>query len=127
MPVPPSDVTSSAVSSMVSGRLYSDRCVLVVRPVQTTVAPASPSAAAMPRPAPRVAPATNAIRPRSAFESGDQGMAGNLDPADVVRAEPGPVLGRGVAAQLDQLDHPGPLAAPRFEQLEHGLVRRAGL
>jgi hypothetical protein len=61
--VPPSCVTSSAISSIVSGRLYSDRAERVVRPVQMTVAPASPSAAAMPRPAPRVAPATTATRP----------------------------------------------------------------
>src|SRR6185503_7569505 len=39
-----------------------------------TVAPASPSAAAMPRPAPRVAPATTATRPRSASRFGDQPM-----------------------------------------------------
>src|SRR4249919_894917 len=56
---------------MVSGRSYSDRCVVVVRPVQMTLAPASPSAAAMPRPAPRVAPATTATRPRRASRSGD--------------------------------------------------------
>src|SRR6476661_7130081 len=37
-----------------------------------TVAPASPRAAAMPRPAPRVAPATTATRPRNASGSGDQ-------------------------------------------------------
>src|SRR5688572_33302837 len=34
-----------------------------------TVAPASPRAAAIPRPAPRVAPATTAIRPRKASGS----------------------------------------------------------
>src|SRR4029078_12540968 len=33
------------------------------RPVQYTVAPCSPSAMAIPRPAPRVAPATSATRP----------------------------------------------------------------
>src|SRR5437764_11219280 len=70
-PVPPSAVTSSAVSSIVSGRLYAERAARVLRPVQTTVAPASPSATAMPRPAPRVAPATTATRPRSAAGSGD--------------------------------------------------------
>src|SRR6266481_3902918 len=51
-------------------RLYSDRTDRVVRPVHTTVAPASPSAAAMPRPAPRVAPATTATHPRNATEFG---------------------------------------------------------
>src|SRR5438094_8800436 len=55
--------TSSAVSSIVSGRLYSERCVRVVRPVRYTMAPAAPSSIAMPRPAPRVAPATNATLP----------------------------------------------------------------
>ncbi len=67
---PPRRVTSSAVSSIVSGRLYSDLADRVVRPVQTTVAPASPSAAAMPRPTPRVAPATTAMRPRNVFGFG---------------------------------------------------------
>src|SRR5439155_13686828 len=57
--------TSSAVSSIVSGRLYSERCVRVVRPVRYTMAPAAPSSTAMPRPAPRVAPATNATLPSS--------------------------------------------------------------
>src|SRR5262247_2058647 len=59
---------------MVSGRLYSDRRCRVVRPVQMTVAPASPSAAAIPRPAPRVAPATTATRPRSASRFGSHVM-----------------------------------------------------
>src|SRR5437867_5395725 len=63
MPWPPACCTSSAVSSIVSGRLYSERCVRVVRPVRYTVAPAAPSSIAMPRPAPRVAPATNATLP----------------------------------------------------------------
>ncbi|MDQ0096250.1 hypothetical protein J2T21_004170 [Paeniglutamicibacter psychrophenolicus] len=65
MPTPPAAVTSSAVRSMVSGRSYSLRAARVLRPVQYTVAPASPSATAMPRPAPRVAPATRAIFPAS--------------------------------------------------------------
>ena len=38
---------------------------VVVRPVQYTVAPAAPSWTAIPRPAPRVAPATSATRPCS--------------------------------------------------------------
>src|SRR5437879_1118819 len=49
--------------------------VRLLRPVQTTVAPASPKAAAMPRPAPRVAPATTATRPRSASRFGDHATA----------------------------------------------------
>ena len=46
MPSPPRAVTISAVSSMVSGRSYSERRSRVVRPVQYTVAPASPRAVA---------------------------------------------------------------------------------
>src|SRR5439155_4646111 len=67
---------------MVSARLYSDRLDRVVRPVHTTVAPASPKAAAMPRPAPRVAPATTATRPRSASGSGDHAIARPYRSAD---------------------------------------------
>src|SRR5215510_10971439 len=52
---------------MVSGRLYGDGLPFTLRPVQYTIAPASPSARAMPRPAPRVAPATTATRPASGF------------------------------------------------------------
>ena len=63
MPVPPSAVTSSAVSSMVSGRLPVAGRPRTLRPVQYTVAPPSPSILAMPRPAPRVAPATTATFP----------------------------------------------------------------
>src|SRR5262249_31773109 len=48
---------------MVSGRRYGDGLPRTLRPVQYTVAPASPSARAMPRPAPRVAPATSAPCP----------------------------------------------------------------
>lgn len=65
IPSPPAASTNSAVSSIVSGRSYSERRFLVVRPVQYTVAPASPSATAVPRPAPRVAPATRATFPVS--------------------------------------------------------------
>src|SRR5437588_10799209 len=43
------------------------RFARVLRPEQYTVAPASPSASAAPRPTPRVAPATSATRP---FRSG---------------------------------------------------------
>src|SRR5688572_828289 len=53
----------SAVSSIVSGRPYGEGLPRTLRPVQYTIAPASPSARAMPRPAPRVAPATTATRP----------------------------------------------------------------
>src|SRR5580658_3756418 len=63
MPRPPAAVTSSAVSSMVSGRPDDAGVARVLRPVQYTVAPASPSIRAMPRPAPRVAPATTVIFP----------------------------------------------------------------
>ena len=61
MPRPPAAVTSAAVSSIVSGRFFVAGCPATLRPEQYTVAPASPSMRAMPRPAPRVAPATTAI------------------------------------------------------------------
>src|SRR5215510_8305744 len=60
MPRPPARSTSAAVSSIVSGRFISERSERVVRPVTYTVDPAAPSCTAIPRPAPRVAPATNA-------------------------------------------------------------------
>jgi hypothetical protein len=50
---------------MVSGRPGVAGFPDTLRPVQYTVAPASPSMQAMPRPAPRVAPATRATFPRS--------------------------------------------------------------
>src|SRR5437870_2517536 len=73
MAAPPASLISSAVSSMVSGRRYGDGLPRPLRPVQYTVAPASPSARAMPRPAPRVAPATSATCPCS-------GVCAVLDP-----------------------------------------------
>ena len=60
MPWPPARVTRPAVSSIVSGRSYSERRARVLRPVTYTVAPAAPSSTAVPRLAPRVAPATSA-------------------------------------------------------------------
>src|SRR5215213_7219074 len=63
MPRPPARSTSSAVSSIVSGRSYSERSSRVDRPVTYTVAPAAPSSTAIPRPAPRVPPATRATFP----------------------------------------------------------------
>lgn len=56
-------VASVAMSSIVPGRFVSERTAGVVRPAQYTVAPASPSSTAMPRPAPRVAPAARATLP----------------------------------------------------------------
>src|SRR3954469_7479145 len=58
----------AAVSLIVSARPYGDGFPTTLRPVQYTVAPASPSARAMPRPAPRVAPATSATLPLRGFE-----------------------------------------------------------
>ena len=60
IPRPPSAVTSSAVSSSVSVRPGVAGRPRTLRPVQYTVAPAAPSMRAIPRPAPRVAPATTA-------------------------------------------------------------------
>src|SRR6185503_18229134 len=65
MPRPPAAVTRAAVSSIVSGRPAVAACPVVLRPEQYTVAPASPSMREMPRPAPRVAPATTATFPVS--------------------------------------------------------------
>src|SRR5437763_4567055 len=65
MASPPAAWIISAVSSMVSGLPYGDGLPRTLLPVQYTVAPASPNARAIPRPAPRVAPATIAIRPFS--------------------------------------------------------------
>ena len=64
-PPPARAVTISAVSSMVSGRPGVAPAARVLRPEQYTIAPAAPSAVAMPRPAPRVAPATTATFPCS--------------------------------------------------------------
>src|SRR5256885_16536680 len=52
---------------MVSGLPYGDGFPRTLLPVQYTVAPVSPRARAIPRPAPRVAPATTATRPASGF------------------------------------------------------------
>src|SRR6266550_3797981 len=60
MAAPPAAVIRSAVSAIVSGRPYGEGLPRTLRPVQYTVAPASPKARAIPRPAPRVAPATTA-------------------------------------------------------------------
>ena len=100
--------TSAAVSSMVSGRSYSERCAVVVRPVQITVAPASPRAAAMPRPAPRVAPATTATRPRSASPIGrpDHGVMVSCSQPSVERAAAELEI-RNVLARLAQLADSG--------------------
>ena len=100
IPVPPAALTSSAVSSIVSGRSYSERRSRVLRPVQYTVAPASPSATAVPRPAPRVAPGDErdlaverSDHAVSCLESGDR-----IPAASGRRAPPrGPALRRRAA------------------------------
>src|SRR4051812_3018007 len=104
MPSPPASVTSSAVCSIVSGRSTSERRSRVLRPVAYTVAPATPNDTAMPRPAPRVAPATSATLPVS-------GPAIPVLPPDRPAADrtgpPGserPLGGRGVA-RADADDH----------------------
>ena len=95
MPVPPSAVTSSAVSSMVSGRLPVAGRPRTLRPVQYTVAPASPSMLAMPRPAPRVAPATTATFPVRGFMSDapSSGTYGNRRPG--LARPPAVTVGQG--------------------------------
>src|SRR5947208_3468950 len=57
-PRPPAASTSSAVSSIVSGRFIGDADSRVVRPAAYTVAPSAPSSTAIARPHPLVAPAT---------------------------------------------------------------------
>src|SRR3954464_11914363 len=81
MAVPPTSLMIAAVSSIVSGRPDGERLPRTLRPVQYTSAPASPRARAIPRPAPRVAPATTATCP----------VSGRADPGDVAT---GPI-GRG--------------------------------
>src|SRR4030095_3746811 len=61
---------------MVSGRRYGDGRPVTLRPVQYTVAPASPSARAIPRPAPRVAPATTATLPVNGLVDAAAGDSG---------------------------------------------------
>ena len=79
------------MSSIVSGRSMSDRRARVLRPLTYTVAPETPSSMAMPRPPPRVAPATTATRPASG-RAGEDGADG-ADGADdgFVRAAEGPM------------------------------------
>src|SRR5688572_7028619 len=88
MPLPPRAVTISAVSWIVSGRFFMPGLPETLRPVQYTVAPASPSAVAMPRPAPRVAPATTATFPAS-----DLSMP-RPTTRDDSRSQPGPDVDR---------------------------------
>src|SRR5947199_8389396 len=82
MAVPPSSLMIAAVWSIVSGRADGERLPRTLRPVQYTVAPASPRARAIPRPAPRVAPATTATCPVSGwadFRDVVTGRAGKRD------------------------------------------------
>src|SRR5439155_22551061 len=74
--MPPAVLIRSAVSSIVSGRAYGDGWPVMLRPVQYTVAPVSPSARAIPRPAPRVAPATTATCPDSEAALGEAMIPG---------------------------------------------------
>jgi hypothetical protein len=73
-PLPPAAVTSSAVSSIVSGRFIGERPDLVERPLPYTVAPSAPSSMAIARPQPRVAPATRATLPASGRSAMDMGQ-----------------------------------------------------
>src|SRR5919109_3208425 len=61
IPRPPRSVTSRSVSSIVPGTLSVVGPRSTLRPDTYTVAPAAPSASAMPRPAPRLAPVTSAM------------------------------------------------------------------
>src|SRR5262252_5357964 len=94
---------------MVSGRLYGDGWPVVLRPVQYTVAPASPSIRAIPRPAPRVAPATTATRPSSDFMASPPSEAVIL-PGDC------PALQEPIALQCAR----DPAQGPRGVRHRHG-------
>src|SRR5436305_5299734 len=99
MAVPPSSLMIAAVSSIVSGCPYGERSPGTLRPVQYTIAPASPRARAIPRPAPRVAPATSAMRPErdcSVDMAEIEHTSGN---APAARSDPG-VHRRLLAIQL---------------------------
>src|SRR5437588_6680542 len=137
MPCPPAAVTSSAVSSIVSGRPRAAGRPRELRPVQYTIAPASPSATAIPRPAPRVAPATSAILPFNTF-FGASDIGGRfrrpgtviekklpLDTLDGPRASldlRARLLSR-LLARLDEREWiPGPLLARRTRQHRKNLM-----
>src|SRR5882672_3164538 len=98
MPWPPALWTRDAVSSIVSGRFISDDWDRVDRPVTYTVAPAAPSCTAIPRPAPRVAPATRATLSSSDPAIGGRGYAG-------ASADGSP--------QIDRSRETGPIPRPR--------------
>src|SRR5205085_5067825 len=94
MASPPAAVIISAVSSIVSGRPYGDRLPRTLLPVQYTIAPASPRARAIPRPAPRVAPATTATCPVSG-----RADSGDVATGDIVRRELGVFFTRAMLVQ----------------------------
>ena len=81
-------------------------CTRLLRPVQYTVAPASPNMRAIPRPAPRVAPAATATRPSSGL--------------DMVPSSSGQLVvdlrGRLLRGQRGQLIR---LSAPQFPNTTH--------
>src|SRR5258708_24838289 len=116
MGAPPAATIIAAVSSIVSGRWYDDGCPRVLRPVQYTKAPASPSARAMPRPAPRVAPATSATRPASGFTDDLVFFMPSLNHFDS-RSATWRLGKRRVAGDARRTDRPG-------QRYVHRVVRR---
>src|SRR5687767_6645834 len=86
-----------------------------------TVAPASPREAAIPFPAPRVAPATTATLLRRAFRSGSHAMASDASgPTRDTRQ----VIGEpsGVAGKDDDVGRVGPLVRRRTPPAAPGAV-----
>src|SRR5262245_27517717 len=124
MAVPPSALIMSAVSSMVSGRPYGERLPRTLRPVQYTVAPASPRARAIPRPAPRVAPATTATCPVSGrADSGDVGI-GRVDEREFgLFFKRAMLVHESLSSPTTQLGGPG---SPRRAMRARDAPRRAG-
>src|SRR3954451_5506393 len=94
MAEPPASLMIAAVSSIVSGRAYGEGLPRPLRPVQYTIAPASPRARAIPRPAPRVAPATTATCPVSG-----RADSGDVATGDIVRRELGVFFTRAMLVQ----------------------------
>ena len=102
----------------------------VVRPVQYTVAPAAPSWTAMPRPAPRLAPATSATLPSSAClsmavrDAGPMGSRPSSFPSGGKLA--GGTVARG-AGDGDRLGRAGGTLAPVGFYREHIVPRLADM
>src|SRR3954464_15550999 len=121
MAVPPTSLMIAAVSSIVSGRPDGERLPRTLRPVQYTIAPASPRARAIPRPAPRVAPATTATCPVSGRED-----SGEVATGDIGRRELGVFFRRAILLQGISTRWPGARRGDPSPQGGPGRARPAG-